>query len=216
MAVARRRGHATRQAATTLGTGLIARGVTGYCPVNAATGRGRARDDTRRALGGARGVFVQESVTIDAPVRTLFELWRNPSNLPLLLPDLERVDVLDECRSHWVLHGPAGSTLEWDAEIINEVPYETIGWRSLPGADVASAGSVRFRPVGAGGTQVTVTMQYSPLAGRVGAAAAWLGGQGAAVRVRNALQLLKEELEGSTVPGLQGSKVRFDGSGSGF
>jgi uncharacterized membrane protein len=204
-----RRGGVSRRAATTVGTGLIARGIAGYCPVNAATGRGSTpRDDTRQALGGSRGVFVQESVTIDAPVQTLFELWRDPSNLPQLLPDVERIDVLDDRRSHWVVLGPAGTVLEWDAEIINEVPNQTIGWKSLPGADVASAGSVRFHPAGENSTQVTVTMQYAPLAGRAGATAAWLTGYGAAGRVREALRQLQEEFQGSKAPGFQDSRVR--------
>lgn len=206
-----RRSGVTRRAATTVGTGLIARGVSGYCPVNAATGRGLTHGDTRQALGGSRGVFVQESITIDAPIETLFELWSDPSNLPRLLPYLRSVEAIDDRLSHWVLEGPAGSYLEWDAEIINEVPFETIGWRSLPGADVASAGSVRFREVGRRGTQVTVTMQYAPPAGRVGAAAAWLTGHGAASQVREALQQLKRKLE--TDSGFHGSRVpRFQSS----
>src|SRR5262245_51247370 len=106
LAAGQRRGGVARQAATTVGTALIARGVAGYCPVNAATGRGRVRDNTRDALGGARGVFIQETVTIDAPIRALYELWRDPSNLPQLLPDVERVDLLDDGRSHWVVQGP--------------------------------------------------------------------------------------------------------------
>ena len=199
-----RRGGVARKAITTVGTGLIARGMSGYCPVNAATGRGRMRGDTRQELGGARGVFVQESVTIDAPVRTLFELWSDPSNLPRLLPYLRSVDTIDERRSHWVLEGPAGTWLEWDAEIINEVPLETIGWQSLPGSDVASAGSVRFRPAGREGTEVTVTMQYAPPAGRVGAVAAWITGHGAASQVREALRQLKQRLETAETPGADG------------
>jgi uncharacterized membrane protein len=176
----------------------MARGISGYCPVNAVAGRGR--DDTRRALGGRRGVFVQERITIDAPVRTLFALWSDPANLPRLLPYLRSVDTIDDRRSHWVVEGPAGSSLEWDAEIINEVPLETIGWRSLPGADVASAGSVRFRPAGRDGTEVTVTMQYAPPAGRVGAAAAWLTGHGASSQIREALQQLKQRFETRATP----------------
>jgi uncharacterized membrane protein len=193
-----RRGGVARRAATTLGTGLMARGISGYCPVNAVTGR--RRDDTRRALGGGRGVFVQERITIDAPVRALFEFWSDPANLPRLLPYLRSVDTIDDRRSHWVVEGPAGSSLEWDAEIINEVPLETIGWRSLPGADVASAGSVRFRPAGRDGTEVTVTMQYAPPAGRVGAAAAWLTGHGASSQIREALEQLKQRFETRATP----------------
>jgi uncharacterized membrane protein len=189
-----------RGAATAAGTSLIARGLTGYCPVNAATGRGIARDDTRRALGGSRGVFVRESLTIDAPVQTLYELWADPSNLPGLLPYLKRVDVLDDKRSHWVVEGPAGSSFEWDAEIVNDVPLERIGWRSLPGADVASSGSVRFRPTRRQGTEITVTMQYAPPAGKVGAAAAWFTGHAAAQEIRDALRQLKARFESSVRP----------------
>ena len=94
--------------ATTVGTGLIARGIAGYCPVNAATGRGRGRDDTRRALGGPKGVFLQESITIDASPQQLFELWRDPSNLPGLMPYLKRVDKIDDRRSHWVVEDRPG------------------------------------------------------------------------------------------------------------
>jgi uncharacterized membrane protein len=201
-----RRSGVARRAATTVGTGLIARGVSGYCPVNAATGRGLGRDDTREALGGTRGVFVRERITIDAPVGTLFEFWSDPSNLPRLLPYLRSVESIDDRRSHWVLEGPAGSYLEWDAEVINEVPFETIGWRSLPGADVASAGSVRFRRARRGGTDVTVTMQYAPPAGRVGAVAAWLTGHGASSQIREALRQLKRRLETTETPTVGSSR----------
>jgi uncharacterized membrane protein len=37
--------------------------------------------------------------------------------------------------------------IEWDAEIINEVPNKVIGWRSIPGSDIATAGSVHFSTV---------------------------------------------------------------------
>jgi uncharacterized membrane protein len=204
MAAGWRRGSVAKKTAATIGSGLIARGVSGYCPVNAATGRGRMRDDTRDALGGPRGVFVQESITIDAPIETLYALWRDPSNLPRLLPYVKRVDEIDDRRSHWVVEGPAGTSLQWDAEVINDVPLDTIGWRSLPGADVASAGSVRFRTAGEGGTEVTVTMQYAPPAGRIGAAAAWLTGHGAAGQVREALRALKQELETGETPTVNG------------
>lgn len=175
--------------------GLAARGLSGYCPVNAALGRDRRRDDTRRALGGPSGVFLRERVVVRAPIETLFSFWRNPSNLPRVMPFLERVDLIDASRSHWVVSGPAGQPIEWDAEIINVVPFETIGWQSLPGADVASAGSVHFRERPDGATEITVTMQYDPPAGRVGAAVAgWLGSS-VAGRVRKALQEFRAAME---------------------
>jgi uncharacterized membrane protein len=177
--------------------GLAVRGATGYCPVNAAIGRGRRRDDTREALGGRRGVLLRESTIVHAPADELYDYWSDPANLPRVMPFLDRVDPLDERRSHWVVTGPAGTRLEWDAEIINAVPGETIGWRSLPGADVASAGSVRFTPVPGGGTEVVVTMQYDPPAGKLGATVAqWLG-PSAAELVRQALGQFRTAMESS-------------------
>ena len=100
------------------------------------------------------------------------------------MPYLERVEPIDATRSHWTVAGPAGTSLEWDAEVINEVPFETIGWQSLPGADVANAGSVHFRELDGGLTEVVVTMQYDPPAGRLGASMASLIGESAGARVQ--------------------------------
>jgi uncharacterized membrane protein len=165
-------------------------------------GRERRRDDTRRALGGSKGTFLRERVIVGAPVEKLYTFWRNPANLPRVMPYLERVEPIDATRSHWTMTGPAGTSLEWDAEIINEVPFETIGWQSLPGADVASAGSVHFRELGRGLTEVVVTMQYDPPAGRLGASVAALLGSSAGKRVQRALEDFKQSME---VPGFRES-----------
>jgi len=187
---------ANRVAAGTAAAWLLSRGLSGYCLVNQALGREREdRDDTRAALGGSRGVSVRECVTIQVPPALLFDFWRDLDNLPLVMPFLERVDRLDGTRSHWVVQGPAGSRVEWDAEIINEIPDELIAWKSLPGADVASAGSVHFKPAGPRGTRVTVVLQYEPVGGRVGASLAALFGRSPGIEIRKALQELKRTME---------------------
>ena len=188
-----RGGARTRTALTA--AGLIGRAATGYCPVNALLGRERRRDDTRRALSGQRGTFLRERVIVRAPVEKLYSFWRDPANLPSVMPYLESVEPINATRSHWTIAGPAGTRLEWDADVINEVPFETIGWQSLPGADVASAGSVHFREIGNGLTEVVVTMQYDPPAGRLGASIASLVGVSAGKRVRQALQDFKQSME---------------------
>jgi uncharacterized membrane protein len=184
-----------RGIATSSGVGLIGRGLTGYCPVNQAVGRGRTLDDTRSSLSGNRGVNVEESVTIARRPEEVFEFWRDLSNLPRFLSHLERVDILDGRRSHWVVQGPAGMHVEWDAELINEIRPDLIAWRSLPGADVASAGSVQFRPSGPGETELRVRMQYAPPAGRTGAAIARLLGDAPESMLRTDLRRLKTILE---------------------
>ena len=96
--------------------------------------------------------------------------WRDLSNLPRAMGHIERIDVLDSKRSHWVMRGPAGTRVEWDAAIINEERPKLLAWESMPGADVASAGSVRLKETAAG-TEVDVSMQDNPPAGKVGARA---------------------------------------------
>ena len=69
---------------TAIGGMLLQRGTTGHCHLYEALGLNTAGtgDDTRRALGGASGVLVDESVTINRPVEELYRFWRNLENLP--------------------------------------------------------------------------------------------------------------------------------------
>jgi uncharacterized membrane protein len=182
-------------ALTSLGVGLIGRGATGFCPVNAAIGRGRRRDDTRAALGGTRGVRLHEHIRIARPAAEVYRFWHEVENLPRFMRHVERVDDLGQGRTHWVLRGPGGVRLEWNAEMINDRPVSLISWRSVEGSDVASAGSVRFEPLSPNDADVTVTLQYSAPGGRAGAALAWLFGQAPASQLREDLRWLKYLLE---------------------
>jgi uncharacterized membrane protein len=93
------------------------------------------------------------------------------------MSNLKKVEQLDSQRSHWVARGPIGSEIEWDAEIHNERGNELIAWRSLPGGDIDTAGSIHFRPARQPRvTEVTLSMKFNPPAGRIGARIAeWLG-----------------------------------------
>jgi len=109
--------------------------------------------------------------------------------------------MLDNRRSHWVVKGPAGKTVEWDAEIIHDEPHSVIAWRSLENATVANAGSVRFVPApGDRGTQVRVVIEYiRPRAGW-GAAIAWLFGEEPRQQVADDLRHFKQFMEAGEVP----------------
>jgi uncharacterized membrane protein len=173
---------------------LVYRGLAGRWP--AFLTRHAASTDTRIALADDRGVHVRESIRIEKPIEEVFQYWRRLENLPKFMAHLERVTETDAGRSRWVARGPAGIRLEWDAEIINEVENQVIGWRSLADADLVSAGSVNFDRVRGGrSTQVTVHLQYAPPAGRVGAAVATLFGRAPARTIREDLRRLKHLLE---------------------
>ena len=186
---------------------LLRRGVTAHCDMYEALGMNTAADpgDTRAALRGPRGVNVLESVTINRPMEELYRFWRNLENLPRFMRHLESVERVTDTISHWRAKGPAGTVVEWDAEIHNEVPNQVIGWRSLEGADVVSAGSVNFdSAAGARGTRVTVHLQYSPPGGKVGAAIARLFGRDAETEIREDLRRFKQLVEAGEVPTTSG------------
>ena len=191
VALALRR-HRWSQAAA--GAALIGRGASGYCPANAAIGRGRLRDDPKRALSGPRGLRLDDRIVIDRPIEEVYAFWRDLTNFPRVMRHIERVDVLDDRRSHWVMRGPAGTTVEWDATIINERRPKLLAWESLPGSDVASAGSIRLKRT-TGGTEVAVSLQYNPPAGKVGAGIAWLTGYSPAASLREDLTRVRRLLE---------------------
>ena len=142
-----------------------------------------------------RGVRVEESVTINAPPEQLYAFWRNFENLPRFMHNLEAVHVYDAKRSHWVAKGPAGSTVDWDAEIINEIPNELIGWRSVDESKVDNAGSVHFTPVHGRGTEVKVVLRYDPPAGRFGAKVSKILGEDPAMNIQDDLRRLKMLIE---------------------
>jgi uncharacterized membrane protein len=109
---------------------------------------------------------------------------------------LKSVTMIDDRRSHWVANGPAGSSVEWDAEVINEIENELIGWRSLEGSDVDMAGSVRFEPSAMGnGTRLAVSLQYNPPAGSLGAAVAKMFGTDPKKQVKCDLKRFKDLME---------------------
>ena len=209
-----KRRQAPGGAAAIVGAALLYRGATGHCDlyqalgVNRAYGRvngntfrgdgtGRIADrgsDTRAQLGGHRGIHVEESVTIDRPISELYRFWRNVENLPQFMKNLESVAMREEGISHWVAKGPARLRAEWDARIINEVDNKVIGWQSLDGSTISTAGSVNFDE-DIQGTRVTVHLQYNPPGGKAGAAVARIFGEEPSQTIREDLRRFKQLME---------------------
>ncbi|MBA3269252.1 MAG: SRPBCC family protein [Acidobacteria bacterium] len=186
--------------ATSAGASLIARGIAGYCPINAMLGRPSDRVNTKQALGGNRGVHVYESITINRPAAELFRFWRDFSNLPRFMEHLEDVRVTSPTRSVWTARAPVGMRVKWEADVINEIDGELIGWQSTENADVATAGSVRFVPADRDGTEIVVHLQYEPPAGKLGSLVASVFGQEPSQQIRSDLRRLKTLLEAGDVP----------------
>ena len=183
-----------------LGGALVWRGATGHCPVYGTLGVSTAEEDgngdRQVSVPYGKGIRVEKAVTINSSAEELYRFWRNFENLPRFMSHLKAVHVFDNKRSHWIAKGPAGSNAEWDAEIINDVPNELIGWRSVDGSRVDNAGSVHFTPAtGDRGTEVKVVLRYDPPAGFIGATVAKIFGEDPAHQINEDLRRLKQLVE---------------------
>jgi uncharacterized membrane protein len=194
--------------AALLGGAFVLRGATGQCPVYRAMGvstgsadavLGRPRPDvTSRAatVNARRAVKVERAVTVEADRHALYAFWRDFENLPRFMEHLVSVRAESPTRSHWMAKGPAGSTVEWHAELVNDIPDTLIAWKSAPGAEVPNAGSVHFADAyGGRGTIVKVVMDVEPPVGKLGFVMAKLFGEDPDRQVREDLRKFKQLVE---------------------
>jgi uncharacterized membrane protein len=195
--------------AALFGSYFIGRGASGRCVVYRALGvstgpadtvlRASERDDvTGRAatVNARKAVKVERAVTIDRPREDLFAFWRNFENLPRFMEHLVSVRVDSPMQSHWEAKAPAGRTVEWDAEIVNEVPNEIIAWKSVGEPDVPNAGAVNFSDAPGGrGTIVRVTLDWEPPAGKLGAVLSHFFSEEPDHQIREDLRKFKQLME---------------------
>src|SRR5947209_8013572 len=136
----------------------------------AAKSKSRRPAKARIAVRGNRGIKIVRACTIRRPAAELFAFWRDPENLMRIVKHPVTITRTSDTESHWSVSAPAGRRVEWDAEVINETQDALIAWRSRAGAEVPNAGSVRFEPApGDEGTEVTVSLEYEPPGGKLGA-----------------------------------------------
>ncbi|HBB35063.1 MAG TPA: cyclase [Cyanobacteria bacterium UBA8803] len=157
------------------------------------------------AMGMNQAIKVEKTVTINRSPADLYGFWRNFENLPRFMTHLKYVRVWDEKRSHWIANAPLGSSVEWDAEIIEDRENSLISWASVEGADIDSSGFVRFQPATGGrGTEVKVVMEYNPPAGAIGATIAKLFGEEPQQQIGDSLRQLKQLMETGEIASVEG------------
>lgn len=164
-------------------------------PLTASKSRG-AVEEAAGTLAGNRGdTLTGWSVTVNRPAADLFAFFRNFANLPQIMDNIERIDVLNEQRSHWVVKAPGGTSVEWTSAITAEKQDSFIAWASEKGADVSSSGRVDFRPAGDRGTVVTATILYDPPFGAAGKLIAKLFQRDPTIQARRDLRRFKQLME---------------------
>lgn len=146
-----------RTAAGAVGLGMMARALTNM-PMKRLVGIG----------AGYRAVDIKKTINIAAPVEKVFAFWENVENLPKFMRNVRQIQRKGDDLSHWVVAGPAGIPVEWDAVRTQRVPNKILAWKTLPGSIVDHAGIIHFDPNPDGSTRVDIHMSYNPPAGAIG------------------------------------------------
>ncbi len=171
------------------GFGLLARAVTNM-EMARLTGIGTGR----------RGINIQKTLSIDAPVEEVFDFWMHHENFPSFMSNVREVKETAEGRYHWVVAGPAGVSVEWDAEITKLVPNRVLAWKSLTGAAIEQSGIIHFTALAEGETTVDIHMNYSPPAGALGHILAVLFGADPKSEMDEDLMRMKSFIETGRIP----------------
>lgn len=114
---------------------------------------------------------VTRSITVKGDPARLYEMWASFESFPVIMPDVKSVTKLDARRSRWVVKGPLGHDAAWEAETTTAEPGKRLAWNTV-GGEVKTSGQVVFADLGDGQTSVTVTMNWTPPAGKAGEAVA--------------------------------------------
>lgn len=195
-----------------LGVGLLAwYGLSRRQPlgVAAATGLGlwaRSRQRMRSGQGAMEqamqeaiqpagsGFEAERTIDIQASPENVYDVWSRYENFPHFMSHVIDVRDLGNQRSHWVVQGPAGSDVEFDAQLTAADRPHRLAWQSEPGATVHSEGAVTLVPQG-GGTRATVRMSWKPPAGALGQGIAVLTGADPATALDEDLRRMKQFIE---------------------
>jgi uncharacterized membrane protein len=151
------------------------------------------RNKADRRSDGAAAVV---AVTIGKPREEVFAFFRDLTNFARFMENIERIDVIDARRSHWVVKAPAGHAVEWDSTITAEAPGRLVAWESDAGAEVRNHGRLDFRDAAGGrGTEVHATILYEPPGGALGKIVATLFQMEPGQQAKRDLRRLKMLLE---------------------
>ena len=191
---------------------LVKRGVEGGLLAAAGAAlvlRGTVNRPLPNLVSSRAEVMVQKTVIVHAPIHKVFDLWSQFENYPKFMRHVRDIDIeIGGRRTAWIVDGPAGTTVNFEAETIELEPDRVIAWRTLPAQPIEHEGRIRFEQVDDSTTRVTVRMSYRPPGGVLGHAIAHILGWDPKSRIDDDIVRMKSLLEdGKVRPG--GERARL-------
>ncbi len=114
----------------------------------------------------------EHSIIVGAPISLAYQRWTQFERFPEFMDNVKSVTKTGDRTSHWVVKGPLGTNIEFDADTTMLEENKRIAWNSRDGGDVITSGQVTFTELGTNQTQIHVILNYEPPAGVVGDTAA--------------------------------------------
>lgn len=109
-----------------------------------------------------------KDIIVKANIDDVYAIWADFETFPRFMTYIKSIIKTGDGTSHWVMEGPLGKDLEWDAETTRLEPKKRIAWNSRDGGDIKTSGQVTFNELAQGQTEITVMLQYVPPAGKLG------------------------------------------------
>jgi uncharacterized membrane protein len=110
----------------------------------------------------------QDSIEIDAAVQSCYEQWMKFEEFPRFMDHVKSVTRQGDNRWHWIIDGPMGMKVEWDAIMDGSQEQRLVSWHTISEPTVGTQGAVLFEEIQPNRTRVTSTLQYEPPAGKAG------------------------------------------------
>jgi uncharacterized membrane protein len=194
-------------------TGISTRGALGTAAGIAGVGlctRGFTNLRFRRLVGLDRvppAILLQKTLTIHAPLEHVYDFWSHYEQFPRFLPHVREVRRMTPDHSRWVVTGPLGISVWWEAIVTRLVPNEMLAWDTLPGSQVTHSGSVRFESANMS-TRLDIQLTYTPPGGVFGHLVATLLGANPKHLMDRDLVCFKSLLEDGKIS-VHGHEVTF-------
>ena len=103
--------------------------------------------------------MIEKSCELNVPIRRAYDQWTQFEEFPRFMEGVESVVQVDDTHLHWKAK-IAGKDVEWDAEILEQVPDSVISWRATSGA--RNDGTVRFWQLSPTSCRISLAMTVEP------------------------------------------------------
>jgi uncharacterized membrane protein len=129
----------------------------------------------------------QETVDVIASANRCYRQWLQYEEFPRFMKHVKSISSIGANKWHWIVEGPLGKEVEWDAVMDGNEPNRIISWHSVGENDIGAEGVVTFQEVSPTTTRITSSIQFETPAGPLGEMVAAI--------FSNPNRMVKEDLE---------------------